>query len=295
MCAQHKIHGQDVQKTIKHQIEFQHDNDFILLTDRYYSSGLFLNYKRRLLKGLFTENQEQLVFELQQLAHTPTNIEAIDTQSYDRPYAGFTGLETGWSVTQVNTLYSISILMGITGTASGAGQFQQWYHDNIVLYKTPVWFTEIENSFHVNLQASWIKEWQLNPNPFSIHLAFSPKFALGTKDIYAHPELTAFFGKRNPLSSSLAYGQINSTQKELFFSLRMGFRFVAHNAFLEGNILGDSSSFTVPSKLGVLHLGFDVQHRVGQNDYALGYRYLSREALTTQNHQYLQLSYGRSF
>ena len=37
----------------KHQIEFQHDNDFILLTDRYYSSGLFLTYRKRFTKGIF--------------------------------------------------------------------------------------------------------------------------------------------------------------------------------------------------------------------------------------------------
>lgn len=290
-----KTQAQETQRVPKHQIELQHDNDFILLTDRYYSSGLFLNYKRRLSNGIFATDSEQISFELQQLAHTPTNIEAIDTQSYDRPYAGFTGLETGWSLTQSNTMYGLSLLVGITGPASGAGQFQQWYHDNIVLYKTPVWFTEIENSFHLNLQGSWIKEWELNPNPFSVHIAFAPKIAIGTKDIYAQPEVIAFFGKRNQLANSIAYNQINATQKELFFALRMGYRFVAHNAFLEGNLLGDTSRFTVPSSSGVLRLGFDVQHRVGQNDYTLGYRYLSKETPTVENHQYLQLSYGRSF
>lgn len=291
-----RLFGQNTsENTIKHQIEFRHDNDFFVLTDRYYSTGLFLTFRHALDKGVFGSRGEQISIQIGQEAYTPDNIESDNIADFDRPYVGFLGLNTGWSYFKNNTGIHLNLLFGIAGKASGAGSFQRWYHNAIVISDPQAWVAEMENTFHANFYASYLYEWRLAPNPFSVHLAVNPQIAVGSRDTYLHPEVIAYFGRRNHLSSTIAQHRIGATEREIFFSLRAGYRFVSHNGLLEGNAFGDNSIFLIPSKRTVLFLGFDFQHRYGKNDYRVGYRHNSSEAETTETHQYITLSYARSF
>lgn len=285
----------DSNKTLKHQISFRHDNDFLTFTDRYYSSGMFLSYVKRLEQGVFNSGLEQIVFSISQEIYTPSNTKTRNIVEMDRPYAGFIGLTVGWSYTKNNNNLENNILLGIAGKASGAGDFHRWYHNALEVPQPPAWAYEIDNSLHFNLYSSYIHEWQLAYGNFGVFLAVHPKFAIGTKDIYAQPELITFFGKRNFMGTSSAYNKIGSKDRELFFDLRIGYRLVAHNAMLEGNLLGDHSPFLVSPKTGLFYVGFDLQHRKGQNEYWFGYRFNSSETSTTKSHKYIILSYARSF
>jgi len=280
---------------VKHQLRLHHDNDFITLTDRYYSSGLFLNYTLLLKNGLLNGDNEQITFSIGQEIYTPSDIETTEISEQDRPYVGFLALTGGWSYVKKKHGIDVSLLLGVAGNASGAGSFQRWYHNTIVAADPPTWVGEMENSLHVNLYTSYRREWQLAPNPFSIVLVAQPTLAFGSRDIYAHADLIAYFGRRNSLSSSMGYNRIGSTLREIFFSLRAGYRYVDHNALLEGNALGDTSVFIVPSNKEIMYAGFDVQHRSGKNEYWFGYRIQSAEARTTESHKYVILSYARNF
>lgn len=280
---------------IEHQLRLHHDNDFITLTDRYYSSGLFLHYTHLLKNGVLNEDNEQLTFSIGQEVYTPSDIETTEISEQDRPYVGFLALKAGWSYVKKKHGINSSLLLGVAGNASGAGGFQRWYHKVFVISDPPVWVGEMENSLHANLYASYRREWQLAPNPFSITLVAQPALAFGTRDVYAHADLVAYFGRRNSLDSSMAYNRIGSTQREIFFSLRAGYRYVSHNALLEGNALGDTSVLLVPANNEIIYAGFDVQHRFGKNEYWFGYRIQSPEASTTESHKYVILSYARNF
>lgn len=280
---------------IKHQLRLQHDNDFFTLTDRYYSSGLFLNYTRLLKNGLLDGENEQITISIGQEVYTPSNIKTTDISKQDRPYVGFLALKGSWSFVKKKHGLNTSILLGVAGNASGAGGFQRWYHNVFVVSDPPTWIGEMENSLHANLYVSYRREWQLAPNPFSISLVVQPELAFGTRDIYAHTDLIAYFGRRNPMSSSIGYNRIGSTRREIFFSLRAGYRYVGHNALLEGNALGDNSIFLVPADKEIIYAGLDVQHRFGKNEYWLGYRMQSAEASTTVSQKFVVLSYARNF
>ncbi len=281
--------------TVANQLRLQHDNDFITLTDRYYSSGLFLKYTRLLKNGVLQGDDEQITISIGQEVYTPSDIKTDEISEQDRPYVGFLSLKGVWSYVKKNNGINVSLLLGIAGNASGAGGFQRWYHNAIVISDPPVWVGEMENSLHINIYSSYRHEWQLALNPFSITLVAQPAIALGTRDDYLHTDLIAFFGRRNPLASSMAYQRIGSTQREIFFSLCAGYRYVFYNGLLEGNPLGDDSVFTIPANKEVLYAGFDLQHRIGKNEYVLGYRVQSAEAITTKSHKYVILSYARNF
>ncbi len=290
------IYAQDEPiKLPKQQIEFRHDNDFVLLTDEYYSTGLFLAYRRRLAKGIFTEGREQLTFELQMQAYTPSDINTREVRKIDRPYAGFTGLSSEWSFSHDSGLLEVKALLGLTGPSSGAGSFQRWHHRNIVLVGVPTWFTQIEDSFHANLTVSYVLETQLAPVPFGVWLAVKPTLAYGTKDIFAQPEVIASFGRRNPAGSTVAYNQVGSIDREIYFSFRFGVRYVSHNALLEGNLLGDDSEYTIEPLSNFLRIGFDLRHRSGKNDYTMVFQFIGKEAEVMDPHRYLTLGYARSF
>lgn len=280
---------------IKHQLRFQHDNDFFTLTDRYYSSGLFLSYTHLLENGLLDGENEQITFSIGQEVYTPTVIKTTEISEQDRPYVGFLSLKGGWSFVKKKHGIDMSILLGVAGKASGAGGFQRWYHNVFVVSDPPKWIGEMENSLHVNLYVNYLRELQLAPNPFSISLVVQPALAFGTRDVYAHTDLIAYFGRKNPLSSSMGYNRIGSTQREIFFSLRAGYRYVGHNALLEGNALGDTSIFLVAANKQIIYAGLDVQHRFGKNEYWFGYRVQSAEAITTESHKFVVLSFARNF
>lgn len=290
------VNAQDTEPiTTWHQIGIRHDNDFIVLTDRYYSFGLYINYIHKLADGIFPNTSEQIHFNLGVQAFTPDDTKTRDISQMDRPYAGYLGLNNGWSVATPNSFYDLQLELGIAGKSAGAGALQRWYHNAVVISDPQSWVGELSNSFHFNFYARYAREWQLAPNPFSVHIALQPWVAYGTKDQFIQAEVAAYFGRRNSLNSSIAYDQLGSTEREIFFALRFGYRFVGYNGLLEGNLWGDDSVYLVEPNAVVLHLGFDFKHRYKKNDYSVGYRFNSDETEHTQTHQYIILSYARSF
>ncbi|MEZ4874251.1 MAG: DUF2219 family protein [Flavobacteriaceae bacterium] len=262
-----------------------HDNDFLVISDRYYTFGLFLNYTMALDKGLVNNGNEQLYFTLSQQAYTPSNIETQSITEMDRRYVGYLALETGWSTVVASSLYRANIQMGLLGPASGVGKFQQWYHDHIVKYKTPTWAHELPNALHTNLELNYAKEWEWAPNPFGVYFAVTPSAVMGSKEIFIQPEVIAFFGRKNPLPHSMAYHQIGNLERELYFSLEFAYKWVEKNVFLEKEKLEKT----------IFLFTFNFHHRYLTHEYRVGYHYNSKEALGLERHQYISLSYSKSF
>lgn len=277
------------------QLELRHDNDFLLTTDQYYSSGLFLTYRRRLSKSIFPKMESQLELGLTQQVYTPSDTQSEDPADYDRSYAAYSGFSLNFSLANTKSLYKGSIEVGQAGPRSGAGGFQRWYHNTIVISPPPAWVAEIDNGFHINGYFSLIKEWEWEPNPFGIRVAPAVHTAAGTKDLYLEPEIAMHFGRRNPMHQSIAYNQLGSIQREIYFSLRASYRFVFYNALIEGYPGGDNSPLLFEPEKRVLRIGFDLRHRFNKSDYTLGYRYLGPEVPGNNGHNYLILSYALSF
>ena len=274
-----------------HQLELRHDNDFFTLTDRYYSSGLFLTYRTILKRGLFG-NSEQLNLRIGQEVYTPSQTQSINSNLFDRPYAGYSGFMGNWSIAQNHSLYDIGVSLGIVGSNSGAGGFQRWYHRAVVISDSPLWIDELNNSFHINLYTSYTKEWEWAPNPFGIRAALQPKIAIGSRDIFAETEAILYFGRRNPIGESIAYQRLGNNAREIYFAFRFAYRHVFHNGLIEGNLFGDNSTVLREPETSLLRLGFDFNHRFDKNDYKIGIRYNTAETLSSKSHIYLQLSYA---
>ncbi|NNK20138.1 MAG: DUF2219 family protein [Flavobacteriaceae bacterium] len=287
--------SEDTDTLIRTQLSLKHDNDFFTLSDRYYSSGLFLSYTKRLMSSARKNDHQQLSLTIGQEIFTPSNIITTDISEQDRPYVGFSGLWASWSRVRDNRAIDTRLLLGIAGNNSGAGGFQRWYHNLFVVSDPPVWVGEMNNSFHANLYLNLHREWWLAPLPFSVSLGLQPEFAFGTRDQYGEINLIAFFGRRNPLMSSMAYKRIGSTAREIFFSLQAGYRKVFYNGMLQGNALGDDSIFLIDASENLIFGALTVQHRFQKNEYRFGYQIQSAEAAGNKSHKFITLSYARNF
>ena len=277
------------------QLELRHDNDFFLRTDRYYSSGLYATFRTTLHKGIFKENSEQLDITIGQEVYTPSLTGSTNTVNFDRPYAGFAGLTTTWSISaKKNQLFKTEVLIGIAGVNSGAGGLQRWYH-RLINAQSPLYTGEVANSFHLNAYFSYVKEWDIVKKPFGFTLAIIPNLAFGSRDIFIEPETVLYFGRRNNVAKSIAYNRIGSTDREIYFALRASYRNVLYNGLIEGNLFGDNSPVVRESTNSVWRFGLDFYNRYKRNDYKFGIRFNTSETQQSQNHKYVMLSYGLLF
>lgn len=294
--GQNQKEGASTLNKYTNQIELRHDNDFLSSTDRYYSSGIFIVYRTQVNKENDSLVNRQNTFYLGQEMYTPTDIEEVDYTKFDRPYAGFLGLYLQHTVSTNNWLFDFKYSIGVTGRISGAEDFQQSFHNSATEdSRIPTWEAQISNGFTTNIYANYIREWELLPNPFSIHFAISPTIAFGTKDIYFQNDLVFYFGKRNSLYKSLAYSQIGELKNELFFAIRAGYRYVSHNTMLEGNLIKDASMNTAVPNKNLFNYNVEIYFRRGRNDFKVFYNINSPETKDIESHSYATLSIARNF
>lgn len=294
LAAQDSLALSEASFVAKRQIEAMHDNDFPFSTDYYYTTGSFIRYRHQLKRGVVPGTKEQLAYTVVQQFYTPSEVKETNVRRFDRPYAGFLGASIARTTATVDRLLHLELLVGVAGSNSGAEGFQRLFHSSGGL-GTPQWIDQIDNSIHGNIYIDYTREWKLGQRPRSFILAWSPELAVGTKDIYAQNDVVLFFGKRNPLQNSVAYQQLGPLQRELFCSVRVGQRWVMHNAMLEGNLIRDESVFTIDATPQVFRAGFDVYFRYHRNDYRLGYNYATKETPKATGHQYVTISIARNY
>lgn len=293
--GQEKSQNANYDSLIKNGLEFQMDNDFPFATDRYYTTGSFITY-RRLLKNKSCDScQEQASFSLQHIFFTPTNRETDKVAKFDRPYAGFLGLTGTYTVLNASNLIDFGVLIGVTGKISGAEGFQNLFHSSGGIGRAVLWTDQIPNAVHLNINTKYVKEWRLLNNPLGLYVAYSPELAIGTKDVFLKQELKFYFGKRNEMTSSSAYNQLGDLTNELFMDVGVSHKYVSHKATLEGSLVGKEAPFTLEPLKNVLQLGASIYHRRGQNDFKVGVFYETPETKNAEKHMYLSIIYSRNF
>jgi lipid A 3-O-deacylase len=280
---------------VDEQVELMHDNDFLHFTDRWYTTGSFIGY-RKLLNEIDTENTDkrQFTFQLEQSFYTPSNIISSRIEDYDRPYAGFLGINSGVSLLNENRILDFIFTIGVTGEISGSEGLQSWFHSTNES-QAATWTGQIENSTHANLYGSYLREWLLWESNFKVFLATKPKIALGTKDYYLENDIKLYIGKRNRLENTMAHRQLGAIENELFFALTGTYRYVIHDAMLEGSIISDNSEFTLEPIESLIFYGAETYWRNQILDIKVAYMFSTRRAENTGTHGFTTLSITRNF
>ena len=136
------------------------DNDLYFKSDRYYSSGIFLEYGKlisRLSDTLSKNNYISKHWTLGQEINTPSKGSTFDISKMDYPYNGWLYLEYRQEYFQdLNFGYGLGVQIGTTGANESLAKFfQNTYHVNILNLEPLTWAVSIPQAFHLNINGSF--------------------------------------------------------------------------------------------------------------------------------------------
>lgn len=300
LCVYSSIQGQEKelptsQKKFNHQILLRHDNDFLFGEDRYYTTGNFITFTTLAGKSQDSTAKKQHIFSLFQEIYTPSDLLETNYLRYDRPYASILGLQYQHSVAFKSVYYQVGFSAGITGENSGGNWLQNAFHSGISGSRASQWIAQITDGLTLNTYGVFTKEWLMSESPLGIYLALSPQVAFGTKDLFVQNDFVLYFGKKQPAFNSIAYNQIGSLKKEFFVAVRVGYRHVFHDTMLQGNLLGDSSVFTVNPTPNIFIYNIENYFRYKRYDIKLFLNFISKRTKKAQEHLYFIFSLAKQF
>ena len=225
------------------------DNDLYFLTDRYYSSGIFLSYGYKKIKQVdeldSLDNSTYVHWHLGQEVYTPARLQTKDLSKLDYPFGGWLFIEREvHKYLNKNTAYAWGIQIGTTGDESLAPWMQNFYHLNFLKLPRVTWEDAMPQEMHLNLNVNMKKKFMLEEKFYFLSDFFS---SLGTQKTTIGAQFGFFMGKTNrfsfmgnPLKSKGDNGL------SFYIGSRQEYRF--HDYMISGSLFNDSANFTLPSR-----------------------------------------------
>ncbi len=225
------------------------DNDLYFLTDRYYSSGIFLSYGYKKIKQVdeldSLDNSTYVHWHLGQEVYTPARLQTRDLSKLDYPFGGWLFIEREvHKYLNKNTAYAWGIQIGTTGDESLAPWMQNFYHLNFLKLPRVTWEAAMPQEIHLNLNINMKKKFMIEDKFYFLSDFFS---SLGTQKTTIGAQFGFFMGKTNrfsfmgnPLKSKGDNGL------SFYIGSRQEYRF--HDYMISGSLFNDSANFTLPSR-----------------------------------------------
>ena len=266
---------------------FYIENDVYFGTDDGYSTGemfTFLyfvpeadNFVHNALGYNTKESYSYLTFSIANQIYTPTNTFATTLQIDDRPYAGWTYIETTFHKTTKTQLRSLSLKVGMIGPASGSEQIQNNFHKAFAMDPVNGWNNQLHNELGINLK--YTQKWKYHGKSFNDYEGSFIPFSsveLGNIAINATCGFTARIGYNIPKDYGLSsinigsdpgipvYGQYKNMRTHPW-SFSVNFTAagtaVARDIFLDGNTFSHSHSIDKRNFVGYYGVGFTIRYK----------------------------------
>ncbi|WP_432710977.1 lipid A deacylase LpxR family protein [Pedobacter sp.] len=270
-------------QTFKNEFGFSSDNDAYLFMgqDRYYTNGLFINFRHALNQQLLSEKMEKKTFEIAigQEMYNPRSGYAPNPSTQDRPFAGylFTKGVMSW-FKKDEQAWKAGLQVGTTGPSSLAQKGQELLHSVVGFYDPEGWEYQIKDELSLNLSAQYIKLLQRSANQ-QTDFTFEGYARAGTTFSGAGAGILFRAGKINQLFNTAYYhAQIenNATtlklvDKEVFFYAKPQINVVAYDATIQGSMFNHNSPITFDVKPIVFaqQLGFNYSSSRFSADFGL--------------------------
>jgi lipid A 3-O-deacylase len=247
-------------QTYKNEFGFKSDNDSYLGqgSDRYYTNGLFINFRHARDQQKLKASVEKKIYEISigQKMYNPYSGYAPDPATQDRPFAGYLYAEGA-----VNLFYSnesslkTGIQIGTTGKNSLAEAGQKLLHRTFGFYETGGWDQQIKNELALNLAAQYTKLLTRVADN-AVDFSFEGYVNLGTTYSGAGAGILLRTGSLNQLFNSAytnaAIGNNAKTKAlvkhEFFFYAKPQLNLVAYDATIQGSLFNNNSPVTFDQK-----------------------------------------------
>jgi lipid A 3-O-deacylase len=270
-------------QTFKNEFGFSSDNDAYLFLgqDRYYTNGLFINFRHAVDQQQLSEKLEKKTFEIAvgQKMYNPRSGYAPNPLTHDRPFAGylfaegvmnwFKKDEQGWKA---------GIQVGTTGPSSLGQKGQELLHSVVGFYDPEGWDYQIKDELAVNLTAQYTRLLQRAANQRT-DFSFEGYAQAGTTYSGAGAGVLFRAGKINQLFNTAYYHAViennastkKLVDKEVFFYAKPQINVVAYDATIQGSMFNDDSPITFDAKPIVFaqQIGFNYSSNRFTADFGL--------------------------
>lgn len=290
-------------QNFKNEFGFKSDNDAYLFygQDRYYTNGLFINYRHATDQQKLTDKLEKVIWEFTvgQKMYNPGSGSAPIPALHDRPFAGY--LYAGSNVSLFSKKESIlkfGLDLGTVGPDALGEDAQELLHKIVGFYELAGWQYQIKNELAVNFTAQYTKLLTRAKNS-KTDLSLESYANIGTTFSGAGAGILLRTGKINQLFNSAATNAAISNnsataklvKNEFFFYAKPQINFVAYDATVQGSMFNTNSPvvFDVKPIVFAQQIGLNYSTPRFTIDYSLLFK--SREIKSTAKaHQYGTIS-----
>ncbi|TKC56594.1 lipid A deacylase LpxR family protein [Pedobacter hiemivivus] len=290
-------------QTYKNEFGFRSDNDSYLAqgSDRYYTNGLFIHYRRALDQQTLKEGLEKKTYEITagQEIYNPYSGSAPDPARQDRPFAGYlyAGGALSWFHTNERIL-KVSAEIGATGPNSLAEDGQELLHNTVGFYELGGWEYQIKNAVTLNLSAQYTRLLHRSSNK-ATDFSFEGYANAGTTFSGAGAGILFRAGGLNQLFNSAYTNAVIGNnpktkalvKREVFFYAKPQLNFVAYDATIQGSMFNnnDPVTFGVKPIVFAQQVGFNYSSQRFTVDFGMIFK--TKEVKSTAKaHQYGSIS-----
>lgn len=303
---------------LRKELHITVDNDALLFgkNDKYYSSGIFIKYRRLIsedgvLFRIFNKNgnlsKAIVSYDFVHKMYTAKAIDERDESNIDRPYAGLLNATVAMNYHfKNNSTLIFEYDLGWLGPGTRTDDIQIWWHDFLNMKTPRGWQYQINNTIASNLSVLYQK--RVLKAGRSVDFITEQFAQVGTIRNNIRSGLTMRLGKFGGLDNTVyTYSKLGQVKKkvsdipenerlqEFYFYINATIEHVFYNTTIEGNFLGEPSSFTKEANPWVFHhtWGFGRSGRLFDWRIALIFR--STEVKEASKHKYVGITLVQRF
>lgn len=270
----------NAQDKFSKEFRFITDNDLYVSInkDRYYTSGIFLEYSFLKKHNNPKLSKKIIDLSLNQKIYTPINPTLVSKGNHDRPFAGYLYGKFGVKNAYKNkSILGFSVEMGTLGKKSYAKELQKFIHSFYNFAEITGWDYQIRDAFAINFNLNYSTNlytsknkmfdfgWISNANAGTMFTDISSGFytRFGIKELQKIINSSGFNSNLNNASTNL----FNKT--ESFFFLKPSLRWAFYDATLQGSFLNTTSPIT--KVLNPFVLDVEIGFRYVKKSFNFGY------------------------
>lgn len=258
----------------KSEFNFRSDNDSYLAygQDRYYTNGLFLNFRSALNQSeLKNDKLNKVIWEIEagQKMYNPQTGNINNIAFVDRPFAAY--LYAGGSI---NLLYhsesnlKISLQAGTIGPAAKGKEAQELLHNTVGFYKINGWQWQVNNEAGINSILEYnnlLKRFPAGNTDFTLssYINAGNTFAgAGAGFLFRSGTINQLFNSAS-IQSTVSNKSVSKPEndKEFFFYAKPMFHFIAYDATIQGGmfiqdkgpVVYDTKPFVFSQQAGIIY------------------------------------------
>lgn len=290
-------------QNFKNEFGFKSDNDAYLFygQDRYYTNGLFINFRHATDQQKLSNSLEKVTYEISagQKMYNPISGYSPKLATQDRPFAGY--LYAGANVNlfyKKESILKFGLELGTVGPNALGEDAQKLLHKIVGFYEIKGWEYQIKNEPTINLTTQFTKLLGRS-QAYKSDLSLESYVNIGTTFSGAGIGILLRSGDINQLfNSAYTNSQVSNNSKterlvnnEYFFYAKPQLNFIAYDATIQGSMFNKDSPVTFETKPLVFAQQLGLNYSTPRFTFDFGLTFKSKEVKSTAKaHQYGSIS-----